>query len=531
MATVLVVDDDATNREFLRTLLVHRGHRVCEASDGDSALRMAGAEPPDAVITDVLMPGLDGYELARSLRNWPATSRIPIAFNTAYYAEHEMESLVRACGVQDVILKPARPQDVLAAIDALLSGAPAGPASVAATWEFADEHLNALKSKLLSSSAALRAADDRWARLQARLTETQRVTHAGTWDLDRRSGAILLSPLLRDLLRLPSSRIDQRELLRRVHPEDVERMTAIAKETLRTGRSHDVELRVAGLDGVVHEIVVSCRVAAEGTLWGVTQDLSESRAEQLRLRMQSDSQAESRVLDRLRRVALPLELPELPELPGVDLAARCRRASDRLNCGGDWYDVLPVADGRVLVSVGNVAGHKHDAVAVIGPVRAVLRAFAIEDPSPSRVLRRLDRFLHASDADDTYVTAVLALYDPAERSLVIANAGHPAPLILTPDGAVTTVPPGPALGIVPDPQFDERRVQLARHATLLAYTAGLVDRPDDPHPLPDRVARIAADAYQHAANAAHLADAVLTEVLTASAPRDDMFCIAMRCTS
>src|SRR5262245_64169868 len=114
MATVLVVDDDPTNREFLRTLLVYRGHRVCEAADGDSALSLADREPPDAVITDVLMPGLDGYELARCLRSQPATSHIPIAFSTAHYGPHEIQPLARACGVRDVILKPAHPTTVLA---------------------------------------------------------------------------------------------------------------------------------------------------------------------------------------------------------------------------------------------------------------------------------------------------------------------------------------------------------------------------------------------------------------------------------
>ena len=121
MATVLVVDDDPISREFLRTLLGYRGHRTCEAADGDSALALAGRQPPDAVITDVLMPGLDGYELARMLRSRPATSDIPIAFSTAHYGQQEIGPLARACGVQDVIFKPAQPTDVLATIDALLT--------------------------------------------------------------------------------------------------------------------------------------------------------------------------------------------------------------------------------------------------------------------------------------------------------------------------------------------------------------------------------------------------------------------------
>ena len=121
MATVLVVDDDPISRAFLRTLLDYRGHRMCEAADGESALTLAGRRPPDAVITDVLMPGLDGYELVRMLRSRPATSHIPIAFSTAHYGRDEILPLARACGVQDVIFKPALPTEVLATIDALLT--------------------------------------------------------------------------------------------------------------------------------------------------------------------------------------------------------------------------------------------------------------------------------------------------------------------------------------------------------------------------------------------------------------------------
>lgn len=365
MATVLVVDDDATNREYLRTLLVHRGHRVREAADGDSALRMAGREPLDAVITDVLMPGLDGYELARQLRSRPATSRVPIAFNTAHYGQQEIQPLARACGVQDVILKPASPRAVLDAIDALLSAGSVACTGTAAAPEFAHRHRHALKQKLLETTTALRAAGDRETRLrlhaallQDRLAETQRVTQADSWDFDPRSGVIVLSEGLRDRLRLPSSRVLQRRLWRRVHPDDVDRMTAAARETLRTGRPHNAELRVADLDGVVHEIVVSCRVTADGALWGVTQDVSEARAEQVCLRMLTDRQTERRVLDQLRQAVLTVDAPAAA---GVDLAAECLAGPDRLDVGGDWHDILPFADGRVLMSVGTVAGYEHHA--------------------------------------------------------------------------------------------------------------------------------------------------------------------------
>ncbi len=532
MATVLVVDDDATNREYLRTLLIHRGHRVCEAADGDSALRIAGREPLDAVITDVLMPGLDGYELARQLRSRSATSRVPIAFNTAHYGRQEIQPLARACGVQEVILKPAPPAAVLTAIDALLSAGSESCVGTAATPEFAQRHRHALKTKLLETTTALRVAGDREAGLrlnasllQERLAETQRVTQTGSWDLDPRSGVIVLSAGLRDRFRLPSSKVPQRRLWRRVHPDDVDRMTAAARETLRTGRPSTVELRVADFDGVVHEIVVSCRVAADGALWGVTQDVSEARAEQIRLRMLTDRQTERRVLERLHRAEFATEAPATT---GADLAAVCLTAPDRLDIGGDWHDVLPVAGGRVLVSVGSVAGHDQDAVAVMGAVRAVLRAYAIEDPDPARVLGRLNRFLIADHGDGTYATAVAALYDPAQRCLHVANAGHQAPLLLT-SMVVALGQTGPALGIFADASIDQLQLRMDPGAALLAYTDGLTDRHGDPAPEGERrLMGVAAEAHRRATSARQLVDEVLAAMLEDRAPDDDVCLTVLR---
>src|SRR4051812_26245057 len=105
MATVLVVDDRATNRELVRTLLGHQGHRVIEAHEGAEALDLAHAQHPDVVLTDLLMPGMDGYELARELRAAPDTARTPIVFYTTNDLEAETRPFAAACGVARVLLK------------------------------------------------------------------------------------------------------------------------------------------------------------------------------------------------------------------------------------------------------------------------------------------------------------------------------------------------------------------------------------------------------------------------------------------
>ena len=114
MATILVVDDIAANRTVLVALLRHEGHRVLEAADGSAGLAAVRIEHPDLVITDVLMPVMDGYEFVRQLRLDKATSAIPVVFYTAHYGEREARALAVSSGVACVLAKPAESADASA---------------------------------------------------------------------------------------------------------------------------------------------------------------------------------------------------------------------------------------------------------------------------------------------------------------------------------------------------------------------------------------------------------------------------------
>ncbi|MCM4078560.1 hybrid sensor histidine kinase/response regulator [Paractinoplanes hotanensis] len=117
MGTVLVVDDHTTNRELVRDILTHRGHTVIEAHEGAEALGLAHAQHPDLVLTDVLMPGMDGYQLAQELRAAPDTAGTPIVFLTANYLPAEAQPVADACGVAKVLLKSVDPRTLLDAVD------------------------------------------------------------------------------------------------------------------------------------------------------------------------------------------------------------------------------------------------------------------------------------------------------------------------------------------------------------------------------------------------------------------------------
>lgn len=125
MATILVVDDRPTNREFLRTLLGYQSHRVLEANDGAEALALVRSARPDLVISDILMPTMDGYEFVHQLRADPVIAGTAVIFNTAHYLDREARALARKSGVSHIIHKPAEPEAVLRAVSDVLGLAPA----------------------------------------------------------------------------------------------------------------------------------------------------------------------------------------------------------------------------------------------------------------------------------------------------------------------------------------------------------------------------------------------------------------------
>src|SRR5450631_1356708 len=120
MATILILDDQPTDREYLVTLLAEGGHRLLQGADGDEALVIAQAEHLDLIIADVLMPTMDGSQLIRRLHAEPVTADIPVIFCTLHYHEREARALAKACGVAHVFTKPGEPEVVLRTVKAAL---------------------------------------------------------------------------------------------------------------------------------------------------------------------------------------------------------------------------------------------------------------------------------------------------------------------------------------------------------------------------------------------------------------------------
>ena len=159
MATILVVDTNPADRRWYITLLGNYGHRLLEAADGVEALALAQAELPELIITDILMPHMDGFSLVRRLRAEPLLASIPVIFQTANYDVSEIHRLARASGVQHILRKAAEPQEILRAVTESLRR-PTQPARLPQTGQLQRAHLELLADKLYQKVSELEKAND-----------------------------------------------------------------------------------------------------------------------------------------------------------------------------------------------------------------------------------------------------------------------------------------------------------------------------------------------------------------------------------
>src|SRR5215467_1838289 len=207
-----------------------------------------------------------------------------------------------------------------------------------------------------------------------------------------------------------------------------------------------------------------------------------------------------------RRTALAFQTSLLPNRPplldGLEVAYRYVPAKPleshgqgiQTQVGGDWYDIIPLSAGRVGIVIGDVEGRGARAAAIMGQLRAALRAFAQDDKPPAEILRRLDDWCRTLEptgakahgfaaADPPIVSCTYLVYDAWSRMLSFADAGHDAPLLITGHevGQMEIEHKGLLLGVrgkgIPGlPTYREETRYLAPGSTLVFYTDGLTDR-------------------------------------------------------
>jgi serine phosphatase RsbU (regulator of sigma subunit) len=175
----------------------------------------------------------------------------------------------------------------------------------------------------------------------------------------------------------------------------------------------------------------------------------------------------------------------LPAVDGALLAARFRAAGDQNEVGGDFYDVFRSGDGVWTAIIGDVAGKGPEAAAITALARHTLRTASLLEDDPAANLQLLNRVLWSDSSARDFCTVVYARLCAAQTGLEVrfANGGHPAPLLVRPDGSVQRVDAGrgPLVGGVEDATFAEATLHLQPGELLLAYTDGVTEvRTSDP---------------------------------------------------
>jgi serine phosphatase RsbU (regulator of sigma subunit) len=214
----------------------------------------------------------------------------------------------------------------------------------------------------------------------------------------------------------------------------------------------------------------------------------------------------------------------MPEVAGVECAARYLPGADGVDVGGDWYDVVELDGHRALFVVGDVSGRGVHAATVMASLRYSMHAYAAQGDSPAAILDKSSRIISLEN-DGHYATVLCGLIDVGAGTVTLANAGHPDPLLIDGDSAAfVTSARGLPVGIAPGASYTTTTITVPPGATMLAFTDGLVERRGE-------VIDVGLERLRAAVPHRSSLDEVMTKVIETMAsdgPNDDIALIGMR---
>ena len=196
------------------------------------------------------------------------------------------------------------------------------------------------------------------------------------------------------------------------------------------------------------------------------------RQQQVEARTRQRFEQELEVARLIQKNFLP---HDLPQLTGWEVAAYYQPARE---VGGDFYDVIPLPDGRVGFVIGDVTDKGVPAALVMAATRSVLRAFAQQSPDPGTVLERVNEHLAPDMPEKMFVTCFYGVLDPASGMFRFANAGHDVPYLKTADGCVELRARGMPLGLMQGMAYEERQHEFRPGESLLLHSDGIVEAHD-----------------------------------------------------
>ncbi|MBB5866892.1 signal transduction histidine kinase/serine phosphatase RsbU (regulator of sigma subunit)/CheY-like chemotaxis protein [Allocatelliglobosispora scoriae] len=429
-ATIWVVDDSTDMRDYLTNLLRPAWDVVAFAAAEPALDALAGALP-DLILSDVMLPGASGLDLLAAVRADPATAGVPVLLLSARAGEEATLEGLRA-GADDYLVKPFTARELVSRVRSNL-------------------HLAGVRREV--GARALRHA----AQLEALAGVAIQIISADTLDdiaaaarefvRDRTSAGACSVTLVRPATTWPEPGEPGAGSVRiPLTADDGSALGSIDLDPRPGAELGEEDLRL------VEQLALVASRRIENLL---------------------DYRRERGISHALQRSLLPTSLPRLAS---AEIVARYRPAVAAVDVGGDWYDALMLPDGRLMVTVGDVIGHDLTAAIAMNQIRLLLRALAADSAGPAELCSTVNRLLPAAGAT-RLATMVIAFIDPATGHTTMVNAGHPLPIVRSPDGVgEVAVPASLPLGVRSGTRYRDTDVVLAPGSMLLLYTDGLVER-------------------------------------------------------
>ncbi|BCJ52954.1 hypothetical protein Asp14428_44290 [Actinoplanes sp. NBRC 14428] len=459
-ATVLVVDDSATKRYLLVSWLSRAGFTVVEAETGGAALATLGETEVDLVVLDVKLPDMSGFEVCERIKTDPEYGVLPVIHVSAHAVDVVDRTQGLNRGADAYLVEPIEPDELIATSQAVLRYYRARQRA---------ESLAARMIKLAETTLAINAASTLVGLLQAAADGAYQifggpvVVVAETADGDGLAAIADGHPAA-------------------VRPWTVEHHETAVGSTVRTEQptawtlvdwpdQESVAVASAKLRADRTPVYVAVASSSQTPGFPVLRQLSQAVAAAVEAQRSYDE--EHRIAVTLQRSLLQ---SRLPDVPGLELAVRYEPAGAQTEVGGDFYE-LTMLDGRLLVAIGDVAGHSLHAATVMAELRHAVRAYAVEGHPPGAVLELVNRFMRTVLPTESATLCLLTL-EPDTGRVRLASAGHLPPLLHV-DGSNARFlnPRGPLLGINA-PRPEDLEFVIPRGGTLVLYTDGLIERRD-----------------------------------------------------
>jgi HAMP domain-containing protein len=218
------------------------------------------------------------------------------------------------------------------------------------------------------------------------------------------------------------------------------------------------------------------RIQVEGQdeLWSVASSFNDMATGLERVRsMELENERLEQELALAREIQNRLFPARAPTVPEFDIAGTSRSARE---VGGDYYDYLELAGGRLAIAVADVSGKGAAAALLMSSFRASLRSHDVAELGPGATLVRLNRFVFGSVTPGKFITAFLGVLNPKTGDLCYACAGHEPPIVVATDGSVSTLDEGgPPLGLIPEVEYRDASVHLAHESLLAIFTDGVTE--------------------------------------------------------